>query len=57
MGSHDLWAPQKEWSRFKEARYQFPRNMGELPNTPCEINMEPENDGLEDDFPFQTGDF
>jgi len=21
------------------------------------INMEPENDGLEDDFPFQLGDF
>ena len=25
--------------------------------TPWEINMEPENDGLEDDFPFQLGDF
>ena len=25
--------------------------------TPLKINMEPENDGLEDDFPFQTCDF
>ncbi len=24
---------------------------------PLEINMEPEDEGLEDDFPFQTGDF
>ena len=26
-------------------------------DTPWKINMEPENDGLEDDFPFQLGDF
>ena len=25
--------------------------------TPWKNNMEPENDGLEDDFPFQLGDF
>ena len=25
--------------------------------TPWKINMEPENDGLENDFPFQLGDF
>ena len=25
--------------------------------TPWMINMEPENDGLEDDFPFQLGGF
>ena len=25
--------------------------------TPPKTNMEPENDGLEDDFPFQLGDF
>ena len=25
--------------------------------TPSKINMEPKNEGLEDDFPFQTGDF
>ena len=24
--------------------------------TPRKINIEPENDGLEDDFPFQMGD-
>ena len=28
-----------------------------LASTPWKIDMEPENDGLEDDFPFQTGDF
>ena len=28
-----------------------------ISNTPWKINMEPENDGLEDDFPFQLGDF
>ena len=27
------------------------------PYTPLKINMEPENEGLEDEFPFQTGDF
>jgi len=25
-------------------------------STPWKINMQPENDGLEDDFPFQLGD-
>jgi len=25
--------------------------------TPWKLNMEPENGGLEDDFPFQLGDF
>ena len=25
-------------------------------DTPWKINIEPENDGLEDDFPFQLGD-
>ena len=25
--------------------------------TPLKINMEPKNGGLEDDFPFQLGDF
>ncbi len=24
--------------------------------TPLKINIEPENEGLEDDFPFQRGD-
>ena len=26
-------------------------------DTPWKINMEPKNGGLEDDFPFQLGDF
>ena len=25
--------------------------------TPPKLNIEPENEGLEDDFPFQRGDF
>ena len=28
-----------------------------IPDTPWKINMEPENDGLEDDVPFQVVDF
>ena len=34
--------------------------MGEMPKgngTPPKTNMEPKNGGLEDDLPFQTGDF
>ena len=27
------------------------------PSTPLKFNMEPENGGLEDDFPFQMGAF
>ena len=30
---------------------------GDFGHTPWKINMEPENGGLEDDFPFQLGDF
>ena len=30
---------------------------GSIMRTPWKINMEPENDGLEDDFPFQLGGF
>ena len=26
-------------------------------NTPLKTNMEPKNEGFEDDFPFQSGDF
>ena len=34
-----------------------PLVFGKNGHTPPKINMEPENGGLEDDFPFQTGDF
>ena len=34
----------------------FSFGMGE-PGTPLKMNMEPKNKGLEDDYPFQTGDF
>ena len=30
---------------------------GTIGCTPPKTNMEPQNGGLEDDFPFQTGDF
>ena len=33
------------------------RGMADLYITPWKTNMEPETGGLEDDFPFQTGDF
>ena len=36
-------------------RNPFLRKMVET-RTPWKINMEPENDGLEDDIPFQLGD-
>ena len=31
--------------------------VGDFLDTPLKINMEPQSEGLEDDFPFQTGDF
>ena len=34
-----------------------PGRLGELLYTPWKTNMEPENDGLENDLPFQLGDF
>jgi len=37
-------------------RNSFLRKMVET-RTQWKINMEPENDGLEDDIPFQLGDF
>ena len=33
------------------------KKMAEKIVTPSKINIEPENDGLEEYFPFQTGDF
>ena len=36
------------WQRFFHVRPY----LGKIPNTPPKINIEPENDGLEDDFPF-----
>ena len=33
------------------------KDVSSLEGTPWKISMEPENDGLEDDFPFQLGDF
>ena len=35
---------------------ELERQFAEL-DTPLKINMEPKNGVLEDDFPFQTGDF
>ena len=34
----------------------FPKYHGH-PSTPWKINMDPKNGCLEDDFPFQLGDF
>ena len=35
----------------------LPRCDAKRNSTPWKINMEPENDGLEDDFPLQLGEF
>ena len=37
--------------------HDLPSNWLIFNGTPLKINMEPENEGLEEDFPFQTGDF
>ena len=34
-----------------------PKQELEILDTPLKFNMEPENGGLEDDFPFQLGAF
>ena len=39
------------WMRFWGVVFQDERS------TPLKINMEPQNGGLENDFPFQLGDF
>ena len=41
----------------KQIKVEAARNCWKQQNTPQKINMEPENDGLEDDFLFQLGDF
>ena len=45
--------------KLKQIRSErYPLNkLGEKGCTPLKINMEPKNGGLEDDFPFQGGDF
>ena len=42
---------------FRSAHTHLPQKKQKNPFTPWRINMEPENDGLEDDFPFQLGGF
>ena len=63
------WWFQPIWKNIRQIEKIFPNFRGEhekisettyqqtLPITPWKINMEPENDGLEDDFPFQLGEF
>ena len=41
-----------------EQLIEIPSNLHKFEGgTPPKINIEPENDGLEEYFPFQTGDF
>ena len=65
-GSSCLWwcrkARQKRHGSDRVATWELGDHMfhvtpPESNITPWKINMEPENDGLEDDFPFQLGDF
>ena len=44
-------------SRKKTTNLSHPGTHQKKIGTPPKSNMEPENGGLEDDFPFQTGDF
>ena len=49
--------PRRLLPRYDNAKKMEPgKNRWKL-MYPWKINMEPENDGLEDDFPFQLGDF
>ena len=41
-----------EWKRMHQMVEKY-----FMESTPRKTNMEPENGGLEDDLPFQTGDF
>ena len=47
--------PRKQRRISNDQRYS--RIFSSLQGTPLKINMELKNEGLEDDFPFQTGDF
>jgi len=57
--------PSRLWNRIvKDAEVKYLPNsrLGLVGNlldgdTPLKINMKPKNEGLEDDVPFQTGDF
>ena len=48
------WGQHPKYSRNElcQTSYHLLRRKGQY-NTPPKINIEPENDGLEDDFPFQ----
>ena len=48
LNSHDVDENSISESRADKIEHQY---------TPPKINMEPKNGGLEDDFPFQLGDF
>ena len=44
----------EEWTEVLDMRKKICHRIWSIPqlNTPVKINIEPENDGLEDDFPF-----
>ena len=46
------------WQKTKMVKSRYQTNLkDDEDNTPPKAKMEPQNAGLEDDFPFQTGDF
>ena len=44
------------WCKLQVTKLNHVRPTRNTSSTPWKINMEPETDGLEDDFPFQLGD-
>ena len=52
-----LWALQIPVEGNEILPYWWIFVMKYLSDTPPKINMEPKNEGLEDEFPFQFGDF
>ena len=53
----DGWSLEIVWKAVENRKTIFTIADHEIFGTPWKINMEPETDGLEDDFPFQLGDF
>ena len=49
--------PDGSWSPWRKQTVRTTCLQTIIANTPPKINIEPENDGLEDHFPFQLGEF
>ena len=56
-GNSGMYSAVVEAKRFQVRCLTFVRGCWSTNGTPPKINMEHNNGGLEDDFPFQIGDF